>query len=152
MCQISLCLQSKWTPALQPAYRPPQGGWPLRELPETIGEPIRQAWKARRKQEVRNSQEAILEAAKFLEMQQVEITKELVAELRQQADWQYCTDEPSRCSRGALIARASAAPAVTDKAQTVTTNSSALAPVRKAKAPAPTARRAPAKRRGCCGR
>lgn len=149
MCQPALCLQSKWSPALQPAYRPPKLGWPLRELPETIDESIRQAWKVRRKQEVRNSQEAIVEAAKFLQMQEIEVTKEVVAELRAHADWQYCGDEPNRCSRGAGMSRAAAAPEVS---VTITGVVAAppRAPVRKAKAPAP--RRAQTRRGGCCGR
>lgn len=143
MCGIP-CLSSKWTPSLTPEYRPPRlAGWTIREMPGIFPEPLRAAWRVRQKVLNRNGQDAVLEMANFAKINGAEITREEIAEIRAQADREWCEAEPSRCPRSVKLGTAS----------TPRPPTAAEAPA-KAR-PRTVAFQAPAaksvQRRGCCG-
>lgn len=117
----------------------------MRELPEDFPDGVRQAWKLRRKQEIRNASEAIIEAANFAKINGIDVDKELVALLRLTADAQYCADEPTRCTRKIQMGSAS---------KSIKASNAAASPVeiRVTAAQRVQPARTKKKRRGCCGK
>lgn len=108
MCAPALCMQSKWTPALTPLYRPPAGsGWSIREMPETFPDVLRASWRSRQKTSNQNGHQAVLEMVNFARLNGVDPTKEIVGTIRAQADNEWCEREPSRCKRKVTIGAAS---------------------------------------------
>lgn len=143
MCAPALCMQSRWTPALIPLYRPPKvAGWTIRDMPEIFPEHMREAWHARKRQSNNNGHDAAIEMANFLKLNGVELTKEVMGAIRNQADDEWCTAEPSRCVRKARIGSATTPREATTAEQ---------APVKVRIVAVRTPKKAPARARGCCG-
>lgn len=144
MCAPAVCMQSKWTPAIMPAYRPPKSnGWTIREMPEIFPDQLRAAWRIRPKALNQNGNEAVLEMANFAKMNGADVTREVLGVIRHQADVEWCTAEPSRCARAGVTTSSASTPRQATAAE--------IQQARKAhvhmRAPAPA--RAPTRR--CCG-
>jgi hypothetical protein len=107
VCAPQLCLASKWTPSFVATYRPPVNGWTIREMPEEhFPENVRAAWHVRQPTQNQNWTHAVIEMARFGEKNGVPITKEIVAAIRNEADAEWCEDEPGRCTKKIKRARA----------------------------------------------
>lgn len=122
MCAPALCMQSKWTPALSPLYRPPRAsGWTILEMPDIFPDTVRDLWHIRKKRQNQNGHDAVIEMAEFAKMNGAEVTKEVVGAIRAQADAEWCAAEPSRCSKRVSIGTASTprTPTAAEKAVTV---------------------------------
>lgn len=99
---------------IKPDYRPPQGGWQLKELPASIEERLRWAWRKRSGRSANNNGfQAIDEAVAFLRQNGVAVTPALKLLMGQQADEQWCAAEPSRC-RGSSISQPEEPPATAE--------------------------------------
>lgn len=139
MCAPALCMQSKWTPALTPLYRPPGGtGWSIREMPLIFPDVLRASWQLRQRTRNQNGHDAVLEMVNFARLNGVDPTKEIVGAIRAQADDEWCAAEPSRCKRKVRIGAAS-------------TPRAALPAEIKIVAVKQITRAPAAPRRGCCG-
>lgn len=101
MCGIA-CLDSNWTPAIRPLYRPPKsGGWTISTLPPALqsDERLVWAWNSRQKHSNLDAAAAVNEMVNLLQLNEVIVTPELKREIRQHADREWCERDPSRCPR-----------------------------------------------------
>lgn len=101
MCQPVVCAKMKWKPQIFPDWRPPRQGWRILTMPDIAPIQIRQAWASKQPQSNRNGIAAVQEMADFLQFNKVQVTKEMLVAMQEQADREWCDAEPSRCPRTA---------------------------------------------------
>jgi hypothetical protein len=132
---------TRWTPQIFPSYRPPRAGWVIHTMPAFVPEELRRAWTSRKPQSNRNGIAALQEMTDFLRFNKVAVTKEMLVQMQQQADGEWCAAEPSRCPRtaGTALVRRVAEESTATVSRAVAQSQGF---VKKA---------APRRRRGCCG-
>lgn len=104
MCGLH-CLDSAWQPSIYPHYLPPRGGgWSISTLPEAFSsdpewERLQWGWSTRQKQGNNSPSEAVNEMVRFLEQNNVKVTREVKGEIRSHADREWCSRDPKRCPK-----------------------------------------------------
>lgn len=100
-----------WKPALRPEWRSPRGGWVISEIPGDAPDAVKRGWVNRRHRANKNGHQAVQEMVEFLQHNRVQIDKDLLTLIQQQADSEWCGKEPTRCSKtarsNALVKQAS---------------------------------------------
>ncbi len=101
MCQVFVCGNMKWRPAIKPEWRSPRQGWVILTMPPFAPEQIRTAWKSKARKSNKNGIAALQEMVDFLRFNKIAVTNEMLKAMQEQADAEWCSAEPSRCPRTA---------------------------------------------------
>lgn len=104
------CMDNNWIPSIYPTSRPPKnGGWSITDLPpslQSLGDEVYNrlvwAWANRQKFGNNDPASAINEQVTLLTLNDVVVNKELKREIRENADREWCSRDPSRCPKKSL--------------------------------------------------